>query len=291
MNNHQLMTLLITVECGSFTKAEEKLFLSKQAIKKQIDSLEEELGFPLLVRTRQGINLTVAGEEFCRRAKSIITEIDAAVQGCRELAYNAQIIRIANPDHPRLLLENAFKEFSHRFPHIKQQVMLRPSSHIVNDILTDQADIAEHTYSPEIEKSGVAYMELFPMTYNCLVSPNNPLAQKKIIYPEDLSGCRIGLLKRNIALTEQLQKCCTDFTLDTFSVNSVANIFNTCFNNGVFISRAYFVNLMAPLVAIPLKSDYVPMGILLHRKHPSQLVKEFLNVVRDVYLKPPGTAN
>ena len=285
MNNHQLKTLLTTAQCGSFTKAEEKLFLSKQAIKKQIDSLEEELGFQLLIRTRQGIALTEAGEEFCRRATSIVQDIDDATQRCRELSIKNQIIRIANPDHPRLLLEHAFKEFSHRFPSIKQQVMLRPSNLIVKDILTDQADVAEYTYSPEIEDSGVAYMELFPMTYNCLVSPNHPLASKKIIYPEDLSGCRIGLLKKNIALAAQLRECCHDFTLDTFSVNCVANIVNTCYNNGVFISRAYFVNLMKPLVAIPLESDYVPMGIILHRNDPSQVVKEFLNIVREVYLQ------
>ena len=48
MNEQQLKTLLKTVECGSLSRAEEALFLSKQAIKKQIDSLEEEIGFTLL---------------------------------------------------------------------------------------------------------------------------------------------------------------------------------------------------------------------------------------------------
>ena len=56
MNEQQLKTLLKTVECGSLSRAEEALFLSKQAIKKQIDSLEEEIGFTLLLRNRQGIS-------------------------------------------------------------------------------------------------------------------------------------------------------------------------------------------------------------------------------------------
>ena len=51
MNEQQLKTLKKTVECGSLSKAEETLYLSKQAIKKQIDSLEEEIGFTLLLLT------------------------------------------------------------------------------------------------------------------------------------------------------------------------------------------------------------------------------------------------
>lgn len=68
MNDQLLKTLLKAVEYGSFSKAEEVLYVSRQAIKKQIDSLEEELGSSLLVHTRQGISLTPAGVEFCRGA-------------------------------------------------------------------------------------------------------------------------------------------------------------------------------------------------------------------------------
>jgi len=283
MNNQQLKTFLTTVECGSFSKAEDTLYLSKQAIKKQIDTLEEELGIALLVRSRRGIALTMVGEEFCRRAKSILYEMDAAMQRCRELAYNNEIIRIANPDHPRLLLENAFHEFSRRFPFIKQQIIFRPSNLIVKDILTDQADVAEHIYHPDIDYSGVGYMELFPMRYKCLVAPSHPFAGKEVIHPEDLSGYHIGLLRNNIELAAQLREACRNLDLEIFTINNVANIVNICYNNGVYISKAYFISSMAPLVAIPLESNFVPMGIILHRKNPSQVIKEFLKVVKEVY--------
>lgn len=167
MNDQQLKSLLKTVECGSLSKAEEALYLSKQAIKKQIDSLEEEVGFSLLVRTSQGISLTPAGEEFCRGAKKILDEMDSATRRSQEIAYNRQTIRIENPYHPRLLLENAFNEFSRRFPYIKQQVIMQGSSHFVDDILNDRADVAECIYHPEFENSGVTYTKLFPMPYKC----------------------------------------------------------------------------------------------------------------------------
>ncbi len=283
MNEQQLKTLLKTVECGSLSRAEEALFLSKQAIKKQIDSLEEEIGFTLLLRNRQGISLTPAGEEFCQGAKRILGEMDAVTERCRELAYNKQTIRIENPYHPRLLLENAFNEFARRFPYVKQQVIMQTSNHFVEDILNDRADIAEGTYRPELENSGIRYTKLFPMPYKCLMAPGHPLAGNTTIRPEELSGNHVGLLRKNIQLTKQLHECCHDLTMEVFMRNDLQNIINICYNNGVFISKAYFVNSMQPLVAIPLETDFVPMGVILHRESPSQVVKEFLKVVHDLY--------
>ena len=283
MNDQQLKSLLKAVECGSFSKAEEALYISKQALKKQIDSLEEEVGFPLLIRSRQGISLTPAGEEFCREARRILGEIDSATQKGRELAFHEEIIRIESPYQPRLLLENAFNEFSRKFPSIKQQVILQTSSHFVEDILNDRADVAECTYHPELENSGVKYIELFPMPYKCLIEPSHPLAGHKSIRPEELSGNHVGLLKKNTELLSQLNKCCHDLSLEIFTSNNLQNIINICYNKGVFISKAYFVNSMQPLIAIPLETEVVPRVGILHRESPSQVVKEFLKVVHDLY--------
>ena len=53
MNDNQLRSFLTVAECGSFSKAEEGSFLSKQALIKQIDALEDELGFRLLSRGKR----------------------------------------------------------------------------------------------------------------------------------------------------------------------------------------------------------------------------------------------
>ena len=287
MNDQQLKTMLKTVECGSLSTAEETLYLSKQAIKKQIDSLEEDIGFSLLVRTRQGITLTPAGEEFCRGARKILGEIDSVTRRCRELAFHEQTIRIENPYHPRLLLENVFNEFSRRYPYIKQQVILQNSSHFIEDILNDRADIAECIYHPELELSGLAYTILFPMPYKCLIAPSHPLAGQRSIRLEDLSGNRVGMLRKNPELSKQLNERCRDLNLEIFMNTDLQSIINICYNNGIFLSKAYYINSMQPLIAIPLETDLVPMGAILHRESPSQVVKEFLKVVRDLY--PQGS--
>ncbi|MCF0154557.1 MAG: LysR family transcriptional regulator, partial [Veillonella sp.] len=56
--NPQLDTLIAVVETGSFTKASNELFISPQAVIKQINQLEERLGFTLFERTQRGVKLT-----------------------------------------------------------------------------------------------------------------------------------------------------------------------------------------------------------------------------------------
>lgn len=282
MNDKQLNTLIKTVECGSFTKAEESLFLSKQALKKQIDSLEEELGFTLLIRTRQGITLTPAGEEFCRSARKILDELDSVTQKCRELVSSSQVIRIDSPHHPRLLLENVFAEFFRRFPNIKQQVILQPSSHFIADILEGRADVAEYTYRSDLETSGVRYLKLAPLPYKCLIVPSHPLARKESIRLEELSGRHVALHAKDSDILAQLNEHCHDISLEPIS-NDVQKITNICYNGGIFVSKAYFLGSMQPLVSIPLETDLMPMGVVLYNPSPSPIVKEFLAVVREMY--------
>ena len=60
MNTKSLEYFIKVVENGSFTKAAEELFISQSAISQQIKSLEEELGYPLMIRNKKGFELTQA---------------------------------------------------------------------------------------------------------------------------------------------------------------------------------------------------------------------------------------
>ncbi|MDR1204001.1 MAG: LysR family transcriptional regulator [Peptococcaceae bacterium] len=281
MNSQQLKSLITTAERGSFSQAGEALYLSKPAVKKQIDSLEKELGFTLFVRTHQGISLTPAGELFCNAARKSIAEMEAAAQRGRELALQNQTVRIITPSHPHLLLDNVFNEFSRKFPGVK--IKLQASGNLVEDILHDRADVAECTYHPMLDRPDIRYTVLFPMPYKCLFLPNHPLAKKQTIRLEDLSGQHVGVLWKNTDLLEQLNKCCDHLKLETLPSNDLQSIMGICYNNGVFITKASFVNMLNSLAAVPLETDLMPVGVILHRKSPSPVVMALLNVVYDMY--------
>ena len=64
MNDRQLLSFIKIVETGSFSKAAKDSFISVPAMVQQIDRLEEDLGFRLLLRSNQGVRLTDQGKIF-----------------------------------------------------------------------------------------------------------------------------------------------------------------------------------------------------------------------------------
>lgn len=63
MSIHKFEVLLKVVELGSLTKAAEALGFTQSGVSHIIHSLETEFGFPLLLRDRSGVRLTVNGEQ------------------------------------------------------------------------------------------------------------------------------------------------------------------------------------------------------------------------------------
>ena len=73
MNDKTLRLFRTVAECGSFSRAEALSFISKQAIVKQVDALETELGAKLFTRSSRGVRLTEAGEILYRGQRSCWT--------------------------------------------------------------------------------------------------------------------------------------------------------------------------------------------------------------------------
>lgn len=69
MLDARLEALLCAVDCGSFTKAAERLYMSPTAVMKRVDSLEADLNLKLIERSSRGIRLTRGGESLCKDAR------------------------------------------------------------------------------------------------------------------------------------------------------------------------------------------------------------------------------
>jgi DNA-binding transcriptional LysR family regulator len=233
------------------------------------------------VRTRHGIFLTPAGEEFFGFAGRALEELNSTLQSCRELSLRNQVIRVENPYHPRLLLKNVFEAFSARFPSVK--LIVQTGSDYVEDILNDYADVAECTYSAALERPDIKYTHLFPMPYKCLIAPNHPLGQKKLIHPRDLVGYHVGMLQKNIELSAHLQKEYPELSLEFFLSNDLQNIIKICYENGIYITKASFADTLQSLITVPLETGLVPMGVIIYRESPSETVKAFLRIVDELY--------
>lgn len=72
MYNHLLDTFIVAADCGSFTKAADRLYISPTAVMKQMNALESHLDIKLVERAASGIRLTAAGAVIYQDAKFMI---------------------------------------------------------------------------------------------------------------------------------------------------------------------------------------------------------------------------
>ena len=77
---------MAVVECGSFSAAAEKLYLSQPTVTTHVNALEKELGQQLLVRNARGQRVTQAGQKCYEYARSAIEQRNAFLRefGCRD---------------------------------------------------------------------------------------------------------------------------------------------------------------------------------------------------------------
>lgn len=61
ITEQKIKSFLLLAEELNFSRAAQKLYISQQALSAQIASMEQDLGFPLFVRTTKAVSLTEAG--------------------------------------------------------------------------------------------------------------------------------------------------------------------------------------------------------------------------------------
>lgn len=84
------------VEAGGFSKAADRLGISKSAVSKQVAKLEDRLGARLLNRTTRQLSLTEVGARLFERGQRIIAEAEAAEAEAGSLqAHPSGTVRIS----------------------------------------------------------------------------------------------------------------------------------------------------------------------------------------------------
>ena len=78
MNLQDLRTFVAVVELGGFGRAAEALHLAQPAVSQHVKRLERQVGATVLRRSTRRVELTAAGEQLLRRARSILAEVARA---------------------------------------------------------------------------------------------------------------------------------------------------------------------------------------------------------------------
>ena len=92
MTFRQLEYLDALAQCGSITKAAERLFVSQSALSQQIISIEKEHQIQILDRTQKPFTFTETGKTFLKAAQEIL-EIKRKLEEDLHLRWNNTLLR------------------------------------------------------------------------------------------------------------------------------------------------------------------------------------------------------
>ncbi|ASA58229.1 LysR family transcriptional regulator [Vibrio gazogenes] len=141
-NNLKRIHIFITVvESGSFSKAADRLFISKAMVSIHIKSLEDSLKVPLLIRNSRGFVMTEAGEllynDFKETFSNIQTSLDNVVEKHHSLTGNLRIS--STVEFGEVFLIPIIADFCQSHPDINISFHADSS---LNKLVNEQIDLA-----------------------------------------------------------------------------------------------------------------------------------------------------
>lgn len=145
----QYEVLLKVLESGTLTSAAEELGYSQSGLTRMLNSLEAELGFPLLVRDRRGVRLSAEGKLALPHIQALLNEQRRLLQCAAEIKnLNLGLITIGTFNSVSAQwLPAIIKEFTALHPGIKFRLLHGNNDQIVEWVQNNQVDIGFTRYS------------------------------------------------------------------------------------------------------------------------------------------------
>ena len=290
MISTQVSVFLTVADCGSFSKAAERLFISPTAVMKQINTLESRLALPLLTRSSHGVRLTPAGEIICKDAQFLTDYAAQSVENARRaMTEEPKVFRVGtsmlNPAKPFMDL---WYQMSETFPDYALNLVPFEDDH--NGILAEIARIGEKydflvaacESDTWLEKCNMLPLGRYDIM--CAVPRGHRLAQKKLLAPSDLRGETVLMVAAGDSATNDAARRTLEGDLhvrieDTAHFYDIS-VFNRCAETGsVLLTLSCWKDVHPALVTIPVDWAYaVPYG-LLYAQHPPAHIERFVRTL------------
>ena len=268
MYNPLLDTFLTVIDCKSFSKASDKLYISTNAVMKQMNSLETHLNLKLTKRTPLGIELTPAGKVIYRDAKFIKDyskkSIAAAIKA--EEKYDTTFCvgtSLLNPAKPFMDL---WYSVNKEFPEYKLHLVPFEDDHegILSEIksLGRKFDFLIGVCDSKAWLSLCNFLPLGRYRKMIAVSREHRLSDKKVLDITDLYGETLMMVSEgdsgvNDFIRNDIRKNHPQIKIEDTPQFYDLSVFNRCAETGnVLLTIECWRDVHPGIVSIPVNWDY-----------------------------------
>lgn len=197
MTIKQMIYAVETDKQGSFNKAAQTLFVSRQSLTSAINELEKELGITIFRRTNKGLITTNDGYEFLEMAKSVLFSYDILQKHYSE--KDKQMHRFSIGTIPNYYVEDAFTELCSEVQeniNIRSNIIATDAYQAIDDVYTSRIEIAfvaigeshKHSWINILSQKGLEHKDILKTNLELLLCEDNPLVKQGPIKPGKLKG-------------------------------------------------------------------------------------------------------
>lgn len=155
MNTAQYRALVKILETGTLTQAADELGYTQSGLTKMLRSLENELGFQLLVRSRHGAKLTSEGKLLLPLIQTLLNDQQKLEQTASEIAHlKSGLITIGTFNSVSAQwLPSLIREFSARYPQVRFELLHGTNDQIVEWVRSSRLDLGFTRYgsAPDLD--------------------------------------------------------------------------------------------------------------------------------------------
>lgn len=197
MTFQQLLYVVEISRCGSINKAAQKLFLSQSSISSSIKDLEEELHIVMFQRSNRGVEFTQEGKEFLGYANTLLEQkqhIESIYTGNNEAA--PVYFSVSTQRYP--FTEDAFIRLVKMTTRSRYNFCIKEAGMdtVIDDVYDHHSDLGVIFLSNLTEKiirrildaKNIEFNEVKSIQPCVFVRRDHPLAAKRTLTPEDLTG-------------------------------------------------------------------------------------------------------
>ena len=204
-NHHQFIAFAYVVREGSFSAAAACMGVTQSTITQHIGNLEKAVGTLLLLRGRDGVELTSAGQEFYDLADRMVAleaEVSERLEGFNAMK-NGRLTVIGNAPQPALRIIARFRQ---RFPDIQVNFSLYDWTTATNMLRNRLADVGLITDAPETDMWERIYIE--SVDYMLYCPAGHRLSRRKSVSLQELQSETLIVPEKGSLTRKLLEETC-----------------------------------------------------------------------------------
>lgn len=286
MDSEKCRALIRTIELGSLSAAADELGYTPSGISRMMASLETEMGFKLLIRSRDGVTMTRGCEHMMPLFQRLADDYLLARDTANSIAgVETGEIYVGTP-YPSFFrpLSQLISDFCTKYPGVHVSIIEGMSTELAYRVENHQADFCIISR----RKGDFKWQTLVDDPFIVLVSSDHPLTKKGyvtksdlahepfiLMHPETATDCSLYLEAHGIS--PDIRFSCSDTLAAYHLVEAGLGI---TLENSIYTSQ-----FSGQVAALPLKPEYsIELGIATPgREDVSPAAARFIEMSRDYF--------